>query len=92
VFTTPAEREFVSKFERLELGMTREAVHALLGNPRESSTAFDLSQRVGFEREYARAEASGATLWWFWRVGIDLTYAVGFDPGGKVCMTSSGGT
>lgn len=90
--TSPEERAFVSRFEAIRSGMTGVQAVDLLGPPDRRGDRFELSQEAGYESEYVRARASGAVEWLAWSVGIDLTYTVGIDADGLVCMVSHGGT
>jgi hypothetical protein len=53
---------------------------------------FRLGQHGGFEKEYARAAASGSEYYLLWNKGIDVVYVVGFDKDGRVTMKAVGGT
>lgn len=80
------------RFSRVHIDMSEEAVLDLLGPPDEAGTEFHLSQREAFEAVYESAHQSGASRWLFWHRALDLTYAVGFDAGGRVRFKAVGGT
>jgi hypothetical protein len=92
MLTTPEERAFRARFRLVQQGMTGDAVVELLGVPADRGPVFHLGQELGFEAEHERARVSGAVLWLFWHKELDLTFAVGLDKSGCVCMTSQGGT
>ena len=83
---------FVSDFDSVRQGWSKEAVVRILGNPDETSKDFHLGQELHFEHEYARAKASKSKYFLFWNRGLDIVFAVGFDDQDKVTMTASGGT
>jgi hypothetical protein len=80
------------RFSRVHVDMSEEAVLDLFGTPDEAGTEFHLSQREAFEAVYESALQSGASRWLFWHRAVDLTYAVGFDAGGRVRFKAVGGT
>ncbi|MBN2579581.1 MAG: hypothetical protein JXB10_11375 [Pirellulales bacterium] len=79
-------------FTKIQPGMLESQVVAALGTPCSKSAEFRLGQREGFEKEYARAAASGSAYYLLWEKGMDVVYAVGFDKNGRVTMTAAGGT
>jgi len=80
------------RFRSIRSGMTKEKVLERMGEPKEESRNFPLSQYNGFEDEYKRAEASGSAYYLFWHGGIDITYAVGFNSNNLMTIKVSGGT
>jgi hypothetical protein len=85
------ESSLSSKFESISPGMTLEEVTRLLGPPETTSTSFLLLQREHFEKEYAKAAASGSKTYCTWRI-LEVRYVVGFGDGGLVALTAAGGT
>jgi hypothetical protein len=83
---------FHSKFSNIQPGMSEAQVVASVGAADERSAQFRLGQHGGFEKEYARAAASGSEYYLLWNKGIDVVYAVGFDKDGRVTMKAVGGT
>jgi hypothetical protein len=83
---------FHSKFTKIRPGMSEAQVVAALGVADERAAQFRLGQYGGFEKEYARAAASGSTYYLLWNKGIDVVYAVGFDKDGRVTMKAVGRT
>lgn len=83
---------FHSSFKKLQVGMSEEQVVAALGAADKRSAVFQLGQSGGFEKEYARAAASGSNYYLLWSKGIDVVYTVRFDKDGRVTMKAVGGT
>jgi len=83
---------FHARFERVVVGHTEQQVFAALGPPDHVAERFRLGQRGGFEAEYEAARVSGATRFLVWRRGIDVSFVVGLDPGGRVVVKAVGGT
>jgi len=79
-------------FKAIRVGMNREEVIRLMGEPRSQSTEFYLSQYNGFEKEYERAQSSGSAYYLIWHGGMDTTYAIGFDTNDRVTMKALGGS
>lgn len=83
---------FHGSFKKIEAGMMEAHVVAALGKANARTTEFRLGQYSGFEKDYARAAASGSSYYLLWYRGLDVVYAVGFDKDGKVTMKAVGGT
>lgn len=86
-------RQLQGGFKAVEVGMNRQTVIQLMGQPFSEGPEFQLSQREGFEKEYDRASQSGSAYYLIW-LGVrdDLTYAVGFDTNSIVTMKAVGGS
>ncbi len=83
---------FLWNYQRVTIGGSKDRVVDLLGQPDESGPEFRLSQYLGFEDEYQRAEGSGSSHYLFWHRSIDLTYAIGFNEDNQVTLKAVGGT
>jgi hypothetical protein len=83
---------FHGSFKKVQAGMSEAQVVAALGIAGARTTEFRLGQYIGFEKEYARAAASGSVYYLLWYKGIDVVYAVGFDNDGRVTTKAFGGT
>jgi hypothetical protein len=83
---------FQKRFAQLELGATRDSVVASLGKPQREDTALHLPQAGGYESEYERAKASGATSFLYWETGVDEVAVVGLDGKGRVVFKCTAGT
>lgn len=79
-------------YKKIAIEMTKAEVIDLMGQPVEQSNEFYLGQYNGFEKEYERAKRSNSKYYFFWRNGIDIIYAVGFDSEDKVVLKEAGGT
>jgi len=79
-------------WHKVRVGDTRERVLELMGRPREESREFRLGQEGGFEKQYAEAAASGASVWLIYEAGIDVVYAIGLDANDRVVYKAVGGT
>jgi hypothetical protein len=89
---TGVDRQLRQRFARVRIGMHIDEVIALLGTHDDYSTEFSLAQRRGFEEAYNRASTSRSRYYLFWKTGLDVVYAVGFDENDRVTLTEAGGT
>ena len=83
---------FQKRFAQLELGVTRENVVGSLGKPQRDEATLHLPQAEGYESEYERAKASGATSFLYWETGVDEVAVVGLDANGRVVFKCIAGT
>lgn len=91
-WVTGFDRRLEKAFRALEPGMSRPEVVRRMGEPGEESKEFPLGQYQGFEKEYEEASRNTSKYFLFWRNGIDIVYAVGFDVHDRLVLTASGGT
>ena len=92
---TGFDRSFHRRYESIALGMNRQAVIRLMGEPYDKSTQFHLIQEIGYEKEYARAKASGSIYylsWWGGGETTPVTYTVGFNTNDAVVVKAYGGS
>lgn len=78
--------------EALAVGTPEAEVLRRLGRPSDSGNRFHLAQEQGYESEYRAAAASASVHYLFWRGGIDVVCAVGFDRNRRVAYKACGGT
>ena len=72
---------------RMEIGTHKTRIFEMLGEPYKSDVKCCLPQYLGFEDEFARANASGAVEFFTWINGMNHFYCIGFDEdGGMVIM------
>jgi hypothetical protein len=83
---------FQKRFAQLELGVTRENVLASLGKPQRDEATLHLPQAQGYESQYERAKAIGATTFLYWETGVDEVAVVGLDANGRVVFKCIAGT
>jgi hypothetical protein len=90
--TMVEEARLVRAVEGLEVGTPEDQVLKRLSQPSDSGTKFYLGQVDGFEAEYRAAAESPSVRYLFWRGGIDVVCAVGFDRHKRLSYRACGGT
>jgi len=90
--TSSDNKDFQSRYNKIEPGMPESAVVSLLGTPHKRSSEFYLGQREGSEEAYERAENSEATRYLMWHRETDVVYTVGLNAEGNVVIIEAGGT
>lgn len=88
----PEVEALVAKLDAIAVGADEAQVLRMLGPPTSSGPTFHLSQRAGYDRQFAEAASSGSVRYHFWVRGIDTTCAVGFDARSRVAYKACGWT
>ena len=88
-----SERSQVQKaFDSIEIGSQITSAIEILGSPTTISREFRLSQRIGYEDAFTRANNSPSVEFYIWECCIDHTFTLGVDSEGKVTISEHGGT
>jgi hypothetical protein len=86
------EKAFYAKFDAVSVGERETDILKRLGPPEYAGAEFKLSQRAGYEKQYADAARSGSVRYHSWQTGIDVTCTVGIDSDSRVAFKACGGT
>jgi len=86
------DRKLDRAFKSVRNGMSEAEVFALMGAGARTNSEFTLGQSQGNEKEYAKTNGLKAHVFYTWHNGIDWSYCVGFDAGGRSVVKGQGGT
>ncbi len=84
------EKEFAGTFARVTVGMPRDEILQMLGEPDGQTAELYLGKRKGFEAAYQAAAASASNYFLVWR--RESVYSIGFTRQDRVAFKASDGT